>query len=504
MDGKIHFNWEEAITSTMQQRPTPQFVPPVGQRTARLSRRSFLRWGATTLLASGVLISCSPAERRTTPGAGNSATGLVTTSPTAPKREEIQLVYQDWRTDWFPGMVQEMLAQFHEAHPDLRVFFTPDPDNLADEMLAEMEAGTAPDVLDGCCTFFPTWAQQGHMLDLRPYVTQDLDAATIADWDPAQYRAFFLRDGRQFGLPKYHGAVALYYNKDLFDQSGVAYPTAQWDHDDYLAAMSQLTQDSSAGSDSGQREVWGSMLDVAWDRIQLHVNSWGGHLVSPYAPTNCAFHKPKAMAALAWLHDRMWQDRVMATFPDVQYMSPRSAFINKRVAMVEEGSWVLKDILLNADFRVGVAPMPAGPARRATLATSDGYGIYAGTDYPDAAWELVQFLTSEAYGLAMAKANFLQPARASLVNAWIDFVRAEFPDKAAEIDLAAFADGHLHGYSVTVEIAENMVQVQPEVVGAFEKVFTLDQEPVDYLRIICAEINRRQDSFDPQLPQLAE
>jgi multiple sugar transport system substrate-binding protein len=117
--------------------------------------------------------------------------------------------------------VEEMLAQFHESHPDIRVFFTPDPEQLPNTVLAEMAAGTAPDVFWGGPTFFPTWAQQGQMLDLHPYVALDLDDATVAEWDPAQYHAFFLRDGRQFGLPKYHGAVALYYNKDRFDQAGV-------------------------------------------------------------------------------------------------------------------------------------------------------------------------------------------------------------------------------------------------------------------------------------------
>ena len=27
--------------------------------------------------------------------------------------------------------------------------------------------------------------------------------------------------------------------------------------------------------------IWGSMFDVSWDRIQVHVNSWGGHFVDP-------------------------------------------------------------------------------------------------------------------------------------------------------------------------------------------------------------------------------
>lgn len=476
--------------STISTAQLADSIPPAARR---LSRRAFLQLG---LVATGLGVSsCLLLEAD--PFALNKQRNRAVSTPS---QEEIQLVYQDWRTDWFPAMVRDLLDEFHELHPNVRVFFTPDPENLAEEMAAEMAAGTAPDLFWGGSTFFPTWAQQGYMLDLRPYVAADLDAATIADWDTAQYQALFLRDGRQFGLPKYHGAVALYYNKDLFDQAGIAYPTPTWTHDDYEAAMHGLSHDNSAG----ERDVWGSMVDILWDRLQIHVNGWGGHLIAPYDPAYCTFDEPAALAALEWLRARMWNDRVMATFPDVQYMSPRSAFINKRVAMVEEGSWMLKDILLNADFRVGVAPMPSGPAQRVTLATSDGFGIYAGTDYPDAAWTLLKFLTSATYGLALAKADFLQPARASLVDEWIGFVQAEFPEKASDLDLAAFADGHFKGYSVTVEIADHMAEIEPKVAAAFEKIFTLGQTPVSYLETLCAQLNRQQKGRNSQGPQLAE
>ena len=122
-------------------------------------------------------------------------------------------------------------------------------------------------------------------------------AATIDDWDPAQYKALFSRDGRQFGLPKYHGALALYYNKDIFDKYRVDYPTAAWNHNDYLAAMKRLTHDRDG---DGRTDLWGSMLDVSWERIQVHVNGWGGHFVDPGDPTRSRMADPPALAALEW------------------------------------------------------------------------------------------------------------------------------------------------------------------------------------------------------------
>jgi multiple sugar transport system substrate-binding protein len=373
-------------------------------------------------------------------------------------------------------MTQELLNQFHETHPNIRVFYVPDPENLVDQMPVDMQSGTAADVFQGCCTHFPAWAQQGYLLDLRPYVEADLDQETIDDWDPAQYQALFTRDGKQFGLPKYHGALALYYNKDLFDQYKVDYPHASWNQDDYLRAMKLLTKDRDR---DGQTDLWGSMVDVTWDRIQVHANQWGGHFVDPDDPRRSLMGETQAMAALEWLRARMWDDRVMAALPDVNRLGTREAFVARRLAMVEDGSWALKDILSNARFQVGVAPLPSGPVRRATLATTDGFGIYAGTKHPEAAWELMKFLISKEYGRAMAKANFLQPARASLVEDWIGYIRDEFPAQTQEMDLAAFAEGQRQGYSVVAEIFANMADAKPIAQDAWDQILTLGLAPTE-------------------------
>lgn len=448
--------------------------PDEGDSPFRMSRRDFLQ-RAAIIAAGSALTACGAPQAR----------------PPARGGEKVQLVYQDWRTDWFPPMARQLLEQFHETHPNIRVFYVPDPDNVEERMLVDMQAGTAPDVFQGCCTFFPIWAQAGYTLDLRPYVAADLDQETIDDWDPAQYRSLFTRDGRQFGLPKYHGALALYYNKDLFDEFGVSYPDENWDHDDYLAAMVHLTQDRD---DDLRTDLWGSMLDVSWERIQVHVNAWGGHFVDPDDPGRCLMGEPEALAAMEWIRQRMWDDKVMATFLDVNKMETRQAFIAGRVAMVEDGSWALKDILSGANFRIGVAPMPAGPVRRVTLATTDGFGIYAGTKYPEAAWELLKFLTGKDYGRAMAWANFLQPARASLVEEWAGFIRQEFPLKAREVDIAAFADGHLKGYSVTAEIFGKMADAKRLSYNAWDNIFTLGQGSVEQMKTVCRQIQEAQQA----------
>jgi multiple sugar transport system substrate-binding protein len=439
---------------------------------AALSRRDFLK--LASLFSGGALLNaCRP----------------FVSTPASSASTEVQLVYQDWRTEWFPMMAQQMLEQFHRTHPDIRVFYVPDPVDVEEKLLEDMKAGVAPDVFAACCSFFPILAQEDQTLDLRPFIEADLAQETIRDWDPVQYSALQKRSGEQYGLPKYHGALALYYNKDLFDQFSVDYPDGSWDHDDYLEAMKRLTHDRDS---DGRIDQWGSITDLSWDRIQVHVNGWGGHFVDPDDPTLSRMGDLQALEAMEWLRARMWDDQVMARPLDVQNMGTQQAFISEKVAMAEDGSWALKNILSNAKFRIGVAPFPAGPSRRVTLATTDGFGIYRGTRYPEAAWELMKFLISREYGQAMAQANFLQPARASLVQEWVDLIRQEFPDRTRDVDIAVFAEGHVQGYSVVAEIFPNMVEAKQLIYSAWDQIFLLGEQPVDLMVDISNRVSELQ------------
>ena len=90
-------------------------------------------------------------------------------------------------------------------------------------------------------------------------------------------------------MPKYSGALALYYNKDIFDEYGVSYPEAGWTYDDYLAAMKKLTLDRNH---DGETDLWGSMMWLSWIRFQVHINGWGGHIMDPADDSKCRLGEP--------------------------------------------------------------------------------------------------------------------------------------------------------------------------------------------------------------------
>jgi hypothetical protein len=108
---------------------------------------------------------------------------------------------------------------------------------------------------------------------------------------------------------------------------------------------------------------------------------------------------------------------------------------------------------------------------------------------------LVKFLISKEYGRAMAKAQFLQPARASLLDEWIGFVRAEFPNQTRDLNIAAFADGHRKGYSVIGEEFANQADALRLALAAWQRILTLGQSPVELMKDVSQEIEQAQQGF---------
>ncbi len=60
------------------------------------------------------------------------------------------------------------------------------------------------------------------------------------------------------------------------------------------------------------------------------------------------------------------------------------------------------------------------------------------------------------------------------------------------MDIAAFADGHLKGYSVTTEIFPNMDEAKRLAYAAWEKIFTLGKAPVDIMKSVSQQIQEAQ------------
>jgi multiple sugar transport system substrate-binding protein len=79
--------------------------------------------------------------------------------------------------------------------------------------------------------------------------------------------------GGTYGVPWCAATEVMYYNKDMFDAAGIAYPTNDWTYAEYLAAAKALTQYNADGTTAvygatlPNRQTWWAGVGGAGDKV---------------------------------------------------------------------------------------------------------------------------------------------------------------------------------------------------------------------------------------------
>jgi multiple sugar transport system substrate-binding protein len=202
---------------------------------------------------------------------------------------------------------------------------------------------------------------------------------------------FTTPDGQQFGLPRDQNVIALYYNKKLFDAAKLPYPDDTWDWAKLIEVGHKLTIDKNG---DGKPDQWGLYTETTDMENYWSSLVWqnGGDILSPDGKTT-VLDSTQASGGLQFLQDLIWKEKIV---PDpALFAETGDAFEQGKAAMEVNGSWlVATDEAANLKF--GIAPLPKGPAGRATSVNPTGAVIYKGTKNPDAAWAFVKYLASPA------------------------------------------------------------------------------------------------------------
>ncbi|MCP4607508.1 MAG: hypothetical protein GY845_02165, partial [Planctomycetes bacterium] len=93
----------------------------------------------------------------------------------------------------------------------------------------------------------------------------------------------------------------------------------------------------------------------------------------------------------------------------------------------------------------------------------------------------------------IAESNFLQPARPSLVDERVDYIRGDFPKKAKDVNTAAPPDGHIQGYSVTTEVFANMAEAKQITYTEWDEIFTYGHASIESMEDACNRIQEAQE-----------
>lgn len=247
---------------------------------------------------------------------------------------------------------------------------------------------------------YATLVQKNAILPLDDYIKAD--SVDLAQYAGATDQVTV--DGKLYELPFRNDFWVLFYNKDLFDEKKVAYPTNDMTWEDYDKLAREMT-DTTFGS-----QVYGGHYHTWRSTIGLMGVLDGEHTI---LDGNYEFMKPYYEMVL-----NQEKDGVVRKYSDLKTegLHYSAAFSGGDVAMLNMGSWYIATLISNlksgeydselcGNWGIVKYPHAEGVEAGSTLGTITGLSIAAASDTPDEAWEFVKWVSGEEGAAVMASSG---------------------------------------------------------------------------------------------------
>jgi len=358
--------------------------------TSKLTRRAFLSASAT-ITASLALAACSSAE---SPAATDNAGSEGAAADTA----DTALVFSMWGDLFSVENMRKVLDNYQEANPGVAI----EIEHYAfgdynQKIPLELAAGAGPDVLATVDLIAPQLIKSGTALDLTDYfATYQTDVGKDIEelYFPAALDIFSRAD-KLYSVPYYVDPSFMWINKGLFDEAGLAYPTAEWTWDEFHDLAKQLTVDDS-GNNATSADFNPDAI-TQWG-MATHTSYWDSWVKangsSPWNEDETASNllDPKCVEALTLIGQLSW-DRVTLSAGMERMVGAEAgyfAFGTGRVAMCFNASWLM-GYLGEVDPMVQVIPLGPNGTEHGSRLHSGGYTLNAATKHPEEAFAFATF-----------------------------------------------------------------------------------------------------------------
>ena len=441
-------------------------------------------WRALSLLliAGLVLAACAPAA---TPAPTEAPT--TAPEPTAAPTEAAAGVELRWRTrpdnqeeaDVYAGISDEVAAKL-----GLSLIYEPGGTETAsyqDQLITEIQGGTAPDVFWIPGTDVARFATGGYILNLND-VAAGFDQAAFYP-GPMFHLSYNPENGESgpdsgafWGLPRDVSTFALYLNLDLLNEAGADDPrelaaAGNWTWETFADVAAQVAQLGGGKFGYGASNWWGP--------YGVWVNAAGGSFFTEDR-SGCAMNSEAAKTGLEFMQTLYANEGWSVPYGD----DAEAAFRAGNVAMFQNGRWATPGVR-TVTFNYDAVELPSGPAGTAGNWLFWGaYVVNANTEHPEEAWQLVQALTEADVQATIASRGTNIPSRVSqeALDAFLTFTP---PDNAQ-----AFLNGIADAANPTAEgplWAGDWPQVD-QVYGAGVTAVVTGQRTVDdFVAKICDE-----------------
>lgn len=293
-------------------------------------------------------------------------------------KKKTEIRFSTWDSAETLDFQQQMVDKFNEQSETVHVSLESYGDNYDTKITASMGGKDAPDVM-----YMWNYPKYGEAL-------MPLDELIASEGDAYKDNFYetlwnYNKIGDDIlGIPVGYTTHVVYYNKDLFDKAGIAYPEGDWSWEELREAAEKITDEAN--------KVYGIAIPITPDPYDYEMFPWsnGGAYCDPEGNVAGVLDSDATIEPFAFFQDMIKDGIALGT-----ENSGSDTFKMQQVGMFMNGAWSINS-LKEAGINFGVALMPNfGSHKSQSIVSSSGVAISKYTENKDAAWEFVKFWTGE-------------------------------------------------------------------------------------------------------------
>ena len=313
-----------------------------------------------------------------------------------------------------------------------------------------------------------------YIAPLDGYVSEMEDGdAYISDFLPA-FLANSYYDDQLWSIPFQRSAVVMYYNADMFAEAGLEAPTS-WE--------SWATSAQALTVKDGDATNWGLQYPSGWPYWLFQPLAIGAGQNILEDDCTVVFDDPAVIDAVQFYIDLSEKYGAMPAGVQSVWPTATTDFASGATAMIVHSSGSMSGILDQADFEVGVMPLPG--KEDGTYATVPGGGNFyimkgAPQEQQDAAWLFVEFLTRPEYVADYSiNTGYIASRTSAFETEAMQAYTAEVPQALSARDALAYGGAELS--------TQNLGQVRSIFHDYLQRAYNGEMSPAEAMATAQAE-----------------
>ena len=305
---------------------------------------------------------------------------------------------------------RDVYAGFEQQYPNIEIqregiLGTQD---YVKKILLGFISHSEPDVIRLDASSAAAFVDNDILLDLAP-LAGGPEGINLDDFFPNTLEVG-RRDKALYAIPVDFTPMVMYYNRRLFDEAGVPYPTENWTWADFLDRAQRLTKGDRYGF-TFPNWMAGWILWI-W-------NNAGDVLATNGRATGVA-DSPATVEAVTFIRNLVNQHKVAPSLSQ-QAAEGAAPFANGDAAMEMSGHWNLTTLASSPKIKlddIGIAPIPVSRQgeKPVTVLYESGWAIGKHSPHADAAWKFIRYFTSAAVQRKLQKTGIGVCARKDIAS----------------------------------------------------------------------------------------